>query len=472
MIGNNKSGKISTELIYGIFLLSFISIIITFIASIKIIEKQRIEIESFNLQKIFYDLERNPIKTENFNLYLPSGLIYSIYDMKKKVFVSGFDGLKEEDILIKNDEMDIEIEKSLIYPSIVAKKIIFISGKPYLVYLRKDFDAEKNGLKNIALLFIPFGIVSLLTLTLFTYAYYRKRFLVPFENLKKAYARVGEDNINVRIDKSNVKEWDVIYEQFNEMMERIENYKKRLEQNIQELQKINLALKSAQEEIIFSEKMATVGRLSAGLAHEIGNPLTSIMGYITFLKENAKNEEDKEILSLIYKETERINRIIKDLLNFARSNKEDGLVVCNVRDVLNDIIRLLTPQKDFKNIQLINNVTDAKAVVFSAEELKQVLLNVIINAVDANKDGGKIEISHSIEDDYYILSIKDEGGGIPDEIADKIFEPFFTTKPVGKGTGLGLSVAHSLVNKYGGKIYFKNYENGCVFFIKLKIFGG
>ncbi|MCX7991475.1 MAG: ATP-binding protein [Proteobacteria bacterium] len=466
----NKFGKISAELIYGIFLLTLLSIIITFIATIKIVEKQRIEIEVFNLQKIFYDLEKNPIDN-NLKLYLPGGIAYGIYDIEKKTNISGIDSLSKDDIKWR-EGMDIEVEKDFLYPSITAKKVIYLTGRPYLIFLKRDFDAEKNSLRSIIILFIPFGLISLVTLTLFTFAYYRKRFLVPFENLKKAYKSVSEDNITVRIDKSNVKEWDLIYDQFNEMMEKIESYKNKLEHNIEELKKINLALKSAQEEIIFSEKMATVGRLSAGLAHEIGNPLTSIMGYISYLKENAKSDEEREILDLIFRETERINRIIRDLLNFARSKNEGGVSVCNVRDVIEDIIRLLAPQKDFKNIELINNVSEGKAVIFSTEELKQVLLNIIINAVDASRDGGKIQIDYQIEEDNFIISVTDEGGGIPDEIADKIFDPFFTTKPVGKGTGLGLSVAHSLVTKYGGKIYFKNYDRGCIFFVRLKIFGG
>lgn len=467
-IMSNRQAKISTELVYGIFLLTFLSISITFIASIKIIERQRIEIEAFNIQKIFYDIEKDyPLSVQKLSLYLPNGITYGIYDINKKHLISGHDGLKKEEIKII--DFQLSIEKAFLYPSITAKRVINISGVPYLMFVKKDFDAERSGLKNILFLFIPFGVVSLFTLTGFAYAYYKRRFLIPFETLKNAYSRVTEENIDVRIDRANVKEWDLIYNQFNEMIERVKNYKERLEQNIQELSKTNEALKSAQDEIIFSEKMATVGRLSAGLAHEIGNPLTSIMGYISFLRDGAKDEKDREILFLIYKETERINRIIRDLLNFARSKNEEGVGACNPKDVVVDVIRLLSPQKDFKKVELINNVLEGRAILFSAEELKQVLLNLLINAVDVSPNGGKIEISSKTEGDYFLISIKDEGGGVPLEIKDKIFDPFFTTKPVGKGTGLGLSVAHSLVTRYGGKIYFQNYEKGCIFYLKLKM---
>ncbi len=464
-----SSGKISTEIVFGIFLLTFFSIAISFIAAIKIVEKQRVEIESFNIQRIFYELERADIQSaDNIKLFLPSGLNYALYDLGKKEKLAGINILNKDEIGIR--DLTVSIEKSVFYPSIVVKKTINIKNVPYLIALKKDFDAEKNNLKNLFLLFLPFAMLSLLTLTGFTYAYYRKRILLPFENLKNAYSLVTEENLDVHIEDTNVKEWDQVFKHFNDMMERVKNYKTRLENNIQELYRANEALKSAQNEIIFSEKMATVGRLSAGLAHEIGNPLTSIMGYISYLKENARNEEEKEILALIYKETERINRIIKDLLNFARSRTDDGISVCNSYDIITDVIRLLNPQKDFKKIRLINNITEGVAVVFSGEELKQVLLNILINAVDVSPEGGKITLDAVKDEKFYTLSVTDEGGGVPEEIKDKIFDPFFTTKPVGKGTGLGLSVVHSLVNRYGGKVYFENYEKGAIFYLQLKIF--
>ncbi len=462
-------GKISTELVSGIFLLTFCSIFISFISTIKIIEKQRIEIESFNIQRIFYQIETaSGAPINDFQFFLPSGLSYAVYDPGKKEIISGIDLLKADNISFS--DLEISVEKGIFYPSILTKKTININNYPYLIVIKKDFDAEKNRIKDLFFWFLPFGLISLFTLTGFTYAYYRRRFLLPFHNLKKAYSQVSEDNLNVYVENTNVKEWDLVFSHFNDMMDRLKNYKINLEKNIEELYKANEALKSVQNEIIFSEKMATVGRLSAGLAHEIGNPLTSIMGYISYLKETAQKEEEREILTLIYRETERINRIIKDLLNFARSKPEDSISVCNSYDIVNDVIRLLNPQKDFKKVELINNISEGVAVVFSGEELKQVLLNIMINAVDVSPEGGKIILDAEKTDSYYIISVKDEGGGVPEEIKDKIFDPFFTTKPVGKGTGLGLSVVHSLVNRYGGRVYFENHEKGSIFYIQLRIF--
>jgi len=119
-------------------------------------------------------------------------------------------------------------------------------------------------------------------------------------------------------------------------------------------------------------------------------------------------------------------------------------------------------------VNIEKNIESKASVVFSKEELKQVFLNILLNAIDVTPPKGKIIISTFQSEDSVFVSFEDEGGGVPDNIKDKIFEPFFTTKQVGKGTGLGLSVAHTLVQRYGGKINFTNTEKGAKFTITLK----
>lgn len=465
---NKTSGKIKFELIFGIFLLSFLAITVTFIAAFKIVEKQRMEIETFNLQRIYYDLGKMlPGEIRNMYFFMPSGAYYGIYNAVTKELIAGTNLVTSDKIRIGRSETIIGSD--FLYPPITLIQPMEIGNTQYTIALRKDFDAEKSLAKKAVYTFTPFAIICLITLTGFSYLFYQNRLLSPFERLKEAYADISETSLGNRLNPVDIKEWDTLFEQFNLMMDRISGYKNGLEQSIEELCKTNTALKSAQEEIIFSEKMATVGRLAAGLAHEIGNPLTSIMGYLSYMIGNAKNNEEKEMLSLILKETERINRIIKDLLNFARAKTDsESFDTCNPRDIVEDTLRLLTPQRDFKKVNLINNFVESMPVSFTAEELKQALLNLIINAMDVTPDGGSIVISSKKERDYLVLSVQDEGGGVPDDIKDKIFEPFFTTKPPGSGTGLGLSVVHTLVNKYGGKVWCENGEKGAVFFVKLK----
>lgn len=463
----NERGRLSFELIFGIFILSLVSVTISFIATIYITEKKRVEIETLNLQKIFFDIKKNPIDIVSSSLPLPSGVSYGLYNPVTKELIKGFDILPKG-ITISN-ELKIIVSNEFFYPTITEIDTVILNKNPYILVLRKDFDAEKNHLKNVAIMFIPFAVVCVGTVTLFSFVIYRKKLLKPLFLLEKAYVDVSNLSANVSLQPVKIKEWDNLFQHFNNMMIRLKEYENSLNKKIEELQSVNKALKSAQDEIIFSEKMATVGRLAAGLAHEIGNPITSIVGYLSFLKADVSNEQQKKIFGIMLEEAERVDRIIKDLLNFARaSTSKKTEVTSNPVEVIEDTIRLLEPQKDFKMINLCPNLNISEPIYFSREELRQVVLNVLLNAIDVTKENGTIKITTGVEEDFFTIAIEDEGGGIPEEIKDKIFEPFFTTKPIGKGTGLGLSVVHTLLERSGGKISFENTEKGSIFCIKLK----
>lgn len=464
-----EKGNIKTELITGIFFLSFLAIVITFFATFKITEKRQLQLEALKMQEVIGNIEKiQPESIEKFLSIFPSQsrYVYGLYNPINKKIVSGLDLLEKEKIFL--GVSNIEFGKEFIFPSILVYKTITIGGNPFVIVLKREFLAEKSTIKKDVLNFFPFAVVCLFTLTAFAYMLYKKRLLTPFELLKNAHNEVGEGNFNVRLAQVGIEEWDILYNKFNSMVKYLEEYKSDLEKTIDRLSKANEALKSAQNEIVFSEKMATVGRLAAGLAHEVGNPLTSIMGYLSFMISNTENKEEKEMLTLILNETERINRIIKDLLNFARSRGDELIETCNPRDVVLETIRLLTPQKEFKKIILQNNFVHTMPVKFSGEALKQVLLNLLINAIDVTPSQGTITITSKVENNNLIIEVSDEGGGVPEEIKDKIFEPFFTTKPPGKGTGLGLSVVHTLVEKYGGTIEFENSEKGAIFKVRIK----
>lgn len=466
-MNRREIGTIKSELILGIFILSSIAILITLSATFKITEKRQIEIEIFNLQKVFYDIEKyNPKGVEELYFLLPSEYYYGFYDPFSKSLIVGVDILRREEI--KLGLKKVIIGKEIFFPNIVMFQTVTMGGKPYVLALKREFELEKEMIKKDILFFLPFALVCLVTLTGFAYFLYRRRLFAPLETLKSAYDVVAKGIFNNAIKPIGISEWDMLYEKFNYMLSSLESYKKELEKTISELSKANEALKSAQQEIIFSEKMATVGRLSAGLAHEIGNPLTSIIGFLTFLISNTKDSEEKEILNLMLNETERINRIIKDLLNFARSSSNGEIKICNPKEVVDETIKLLSPQKDFKKITLINNYAENMLVHISKEELKQVLLNLLINAIDASPERGAVVISSWKENGFLVIAVADEGGGVPDEIKDKIFDPFFTTKPPGKGTGLGLSVVHTLISRYGGRVTFENTEKGAIFKVYLR----
>ena len=202
-----------------------------------------------------------------------------------------------------------------------------------------------------------------------------------------------------------------------------------------------------------SEKLASIGRLAAGIAHEINNPLTGVLTFAHLLHEKkSMTDEDRDDLHVIIRETTRVREIVRGLLDFARESVSEKKNL-NLNEVIEQTTRLVQSQKEFKKIQIILNLqSNLTPVSGDKNQLQQVLLNLSLNACEAMPDGGTLTLSTYQDDDGVILSVADTGHGIERGVIEKIFDPFFTTKPVGKGTGLGLSVTYGIIQNHGGKI--------------------
>ena len=208
-----------------------------------------------------------------------------------------------------------------------------------------------------------------------------------------------------------------------------------------------------------SEKLAAVGRLAAGVAHEINNPLTVVLTFSCLLAEKENlDEQDKQDLALIVHETTRASAIVRDLLDFARERPVKRELL-DINDVIRRTLRLLGNQKAFQQITIREDLrSDLPAVHGDMNQLEQVFLNLSLNACEAMPHGGTLAISSLAEDGNVLARVADTGCGISKMHLDKIFEPFFTTKPVGKGTGLGLSVSYGIVQQHGGALTVESTE--------------
>jgi len=221
--------------------------------------------------------------------------------------------------------------------------------------------------------------------------------------------------------------------------------------------KVSLAVQ--REQIIRSEKLASVGQLAAGVAHEIGNPLAAILGYVDILRSDLSGKGDlpladrQDALDRVKAETQRIHRIIRELLEFSRPSREDPVATDPLR-VVQSAQALLLPQSRFRDVHVVTvPAGDAWPNVLVAQSrLVQVFVNLMLNAADAMSGKGTLVVSCQQERGKVILAVADEGPGIPKENRRKVFDPFFTTKPVGQGTGLGLSVCRSIVESFGGSL--------------------
>jgi len=243
----------------------------------------------------------------------------------------------------------------------------------------------------------------------------------------------------------------------------------------EEIRKRTEELVEIQKQLIQAEKMATVGTLAGGVAHEINNPLTAILTNVQMLlaESSVDSKLDKESLQLIEEATKRCRTIVKKLMTYAKRPLEvTEITEVNLLNVTKNVMSFLGYQLEQENIKIIvDTKEDVYKVLGNQNELEQVVTNIILNAKDAIKcikKSGQINISISQDNDYIKMKIKDDGIGIPKEILPKIFDPFFTTKEVGKGTGLGLSICQAIVEKYNGKIMVESELNrGSTFTVEL-----
>jgi signal transduction histidine kinase len=228
-----------------------------------------------------------------------------------------------------------------------------------------------------------------------------------------------------------------------------------------------------EEQLIMTDRLASIGELSSGIAHELNNPLTSIIGFSQMLMEGDVPANMKEDLATVYSEAQRAAAIVKNLLTFARKHAPVKQL-SQVNTVVEDVLRLRAYEQKANNIKLENNFApNLPQIMMDHFQIQQVFLNIIVNAEFAMTEAhnkGNLTITTEKVDDFIRVTFTDDGPGISKENLKHIFDPFFTTKAVGKGTGLGLSICHGIVTEHGGKIYARSEKGlGTIFVVELPL---
>lgn len=279
-----------------------------------------------------------------------------------------------------------------------------------------------------ALLAAGFAIILLLS----------RRFISPITQLASTMELARGDFLSLRVDVKGHDELAVLGERFNSMIERI--------------RQANEELKKTTEKLVQSEKLASVGILAAGVAHEINNPLGGIFNCLQMLKQNGDNPQLREkYLDLVNEGLDRIENTVSKLLWMSRK-AEHAPVDMNIRDSVDSVYSFLEYKMKKGKIAFINEVPEDLRFIFDVHDFQQLLLNLFINAIHAMKDGGTLEVRGHKDGSMVSLSVVDNGCGIDPENVGRIFDPFFTTKPVGEGTGLGLWLTYEIIRNYNGEI--------------------
>ncbi len=291
----------------------------------------------------------------------------------------------------------------------------------------------------------------------------------PLGDLKDGAARLAKGDLEHEIPVRSDDELGQLAESFNSMMEalrksraELQEWGRTLEQKVEEATR---ELHVAQAEAARGEKLASVGLLAAGIAHELNNPLTGVLTFSHLVRKQLPDDSpEAEDLDLVIQETKRCATIIRRLLDFARE-KTPEKKYSDINQLIEDTTQLIGQSAQVADIDIILDLDEALPAVWIDEDLvKQVIMNVLVNAQHAIEDGGRITVRTRVRNDrpgadveagpvpLAEITIIDTGCGIPEENLQRIFDPFFTTKGVGKGTGLGLSVSHGTIQAHEGLI--------------------
>lgn len=255
------------------------------------------------------------------------------------------------------------------------------------------------------------------------------------------------------------------------LADRERKQKESLQRTTSELNTVYQELQQNFERMKRSERLYAIGQLSAGLAHEIRNPLASIGGAAAILKKNDSEQRRQEFLNIIEKESERLNRLLTNFIDFARPRAPQYQSV-DIGALVASVIDLAKHGIGRRAVQIRTRVlADLPPVTCDPEQVKQVVLNLVMNAIQAIPEGGNVEVNLLRDPTRVVIEVKDEGVGIMPEHLDNIFDPFFTTKDT--GSGLGLSVAHQIVTQHGGVLTAKNNTGkGATFSLSLPLIRG
>lgn len=337
----------------------------------------------------------------------------------------------------------------------------------------KDIDEKIIGMLYVGLLEKKF--VDIRTRTLFVFfavtllgmiavmaasSFFADRITRPINYLVGVAAQISSGDFDVKVNVNTKDEIGQLEIAFNIMAAALRERDEELKNQT------NLKL-------MRSEKLAALGRMAAGIAHEINNPLTGVLMYGYILLENMPHDsQERKDMETIINETTRCREIIRDLLDFSRENVPEKKPV-EINQVIDKAVSIIDKKLYFEKIEIVRDFSDAlPGVPADSNQLQQVFINLFLNAVEAMPDGGRLVIRTAPGGDNMnvIIKITDTGTGIPPENTDKIFDPFFTTKEIGKGTGLGLAVTYGIIQKHGGQIVFESEPGrGTSFTIKLPV---
>jgi len=313
--------------------------------------------------------------------------------------------------------------------------------------------AEQERLKASRHLFLAYFALDFLLLLVFGSYLLSRTVVLPIRRLLAATRRIAAGDLGGTVHTPGSAEVAELSDAFNSMVLALRAKRGEVEEKVASLNLANQEILEARSEAIHSEKLASVGLLAAGMAHEIGTPLSAIIGYSGILADELADDPEKsDYLRRITAESHRIDRIVRGLLDYARP-KETANEQVELLPLMEKVVELLAAQGVLKFLKVTVEAEQGLPPLYvDPHQLEQLLVNLIMNARDAMPGGGELKLKGRREGDEVLVEVIDNGEGMPPEHLPLVFDPFFTTKEPGKGTGLGLAIAARIADSCGGRI--------------------
>ncbi|MBS1128243.1 MAG: hypothetical protein H6Q96_623 [Nitrospirae bacterium] len=348
------------------------------------------------------------------------------------------------------------------------------------VYVEENARAERTDIARILkvssiLLVITLGLVVVLGTVINSKL--ARSIVNPIHDLERITKKIARGDFSESIKVKGHDEIAALAESFNQMEDK-------LDQAMTALDEIIKQLREKQSQLVEAEKLASIGKLAAGIAHEINNPLTSVLTFSNLMLEQCPPGDPRhEKLKLMARETDRARTIVRQLLNFGRESVIKPVKI-NINQPVTEITESLVAQEAFKGIDLSMKLAEGLPEVYAdPAQVGQVVLNILLNAIHSITPPGRIEVETRLGNKCIEIAKRlggncvevvfaDTGKGIPEEHLHKIFDPFFSTKAATKGTGLGLAVSYGIIKKHGGEITVESVVGkGTTFTVRLPIYG-
>jgi two-component system, NtrC family, sensor kinase len=358
-----------------------------------------------------------------------------------------------------------------LFVAVLASAVIWLSIQPMLLSLfelgrsleAKETVGDARGL-------IP--KVALLDMALIFSMVFGLLFFVVALPIRRAEEAVG------RIARTKNREWGEnilvgrLETAIDKLNDELTNERQRNEKQLKELKESNDKLLRLQTELVSADRLATLGKLASGVAHEVGNPLSGILGYLSVVQmRSAGNAEILDLVKRTEVEVQRIDTIVRSLLDVGRPARQTATPL-DIRPVVEAAAKLLAASKDFERVRVSFQGIASAWTLAEAGSISQIVINLLLNSAQAMNGEGHIQIGFEKTESHVSVHVDDSGPGIPAGSQEKLFEPFFTTKPAGKGTGLGLAVSRHLAAQFEGTLTASQVASGARFSLVLPLSEG